>query len=114
MQKHRLSSVTLGLFFSQGLQSLIVDVGHHGCPTKKILDFKWSKKAEITLETISFLVKYFYQYFQIFSVFINKMLSIFQNLLALWQRKRKNTHAAVNEKRKSWILFYNRLFYKAL
>ena len=61
MQKHRLSSVTLGLFFSQGLQSLIVDVGHHGCPTKKILDFKWSKKAEITLETISFLVKYFYQ-----------------------------------------------------
>ena len=29
-------------------------VGHHGWPTKKILGFRWSKKAKITLETISF------------------------------------------------------------
>ena len=29
-------------------------VGHHVWPTKKILDFRWSKKAEITLETVSF------------------------------------------------------------
>ena len=29
-------------------------IGHHGWPAKKILDFRWSKKAEITLETISF------------------------------------------------------------
>ena len=29
-------------------------VGHHGWPTKKILDFRWSKKAKITLEAISF------------------------------------------------------------
>ena len=29
-------------------------VGHHGWPAKKILGFRWSKKAEITLETISF------------------------------------------------------------
>ena len=32
-------------------------VGHHGWPTKKILDFRWSKKAletKIALETISF------------------------------------------------------------
>ena len=29
-------------------------VGHHGWPAKKVLDFRWSKKAEITLETISF------------------------------------------------------------
>ena len=27
-------------------------VGHHGWPTKKILGFKWSTKAKITLETI--------------------------------------------------------------
>ena len=29
-------------------------VGHHGWPAKKILGFRWSKKAEITLEIISF------------------------------------------------------------
>ena len=29
-------------------------VGHHGWPAKKRLGFRWSKKAEITLETISF------------------------------------------------------------
>ena len=29
-------------------------VGHHGWPTKKILGFRWSKKAKITLEIISF------------------------------------------------------------
>ena len=31
-----------------------------------------------------FLAKYFYQYFQIFSIFIDKILSIFQNLLTRW------------------------------
>ena len=29
-------------------------VGHHGWPTKKVLGFRWSKKAKITLETIAF------------------------------------------------------------
>ena len=29
-------------------------VGHHGWLTKKILGFRWSKKARIMLETISF------------------------------------------------------------
>ena len=29
-------------------------VGHHGWPAKKNLGFRWSKKAEMTLETISF------------------------------------------------------------
>ena len=28
--------------------------GHHGWPPKKIVSFRWSKKADITLETISF------------------------------------------------------------
>ena len=28
--------------------------GHHSWPAKKILDFRWSKKAEITLEIVSF------------------------------------------------------------
>ena len=44
-------------------------VGHHGWSTKKSLGFRWSKKAKITLETKS-LAKYFYQHFQIFSIFI--------------------------------------------
>ena len=30
------------------------NVGYHAWPTKKILDFRWSEKAKITLETISF------------------------------------------------------------
>ena len=42
--------------------------GHHGWPMKKILVFKWSKKAKITLET-KLLAKHFFQYFQIFSIF---------------------------------------------
>ena len=29
-------------------------VSYHGWPTKKLLGFKWSKKAKITLETKSF------------------------------------------------------------
>ena len=29
-------------------------VDHHGWPTKKILGFRWSKKAKITLETKAF------------------------------------------------------------
>ena len=40
-------------------------VGHHGWPMKKLLGFRWSKKVKITLEAISFLAKYFFQYFQI-------------------------------------------------
>ena len=32
----------------------VLYVGHHGWPTKKILGFRWSKKAKITLESIRF------------------------------------------------------------
>ena len=32
----------------------VLYVGHHGWPTKKILGFKWSKKAKIMLETKAF------------------------------------------------------------
>ena len=48
-------------------------VTRHGWLAKKMLGFRWS----------TFLAKYFYQYFQILSVFIDKILSIFQNLLTL-------------------------------
>ena len=33
---------------------MVLFVDHYGWPKKKILDFWWSKKAEIMLETISF------------------------------------------------------------
>ena len=36
------------------LKEGVLCVGHHGWPVKKILDFRWSKKAEVTLETITF------------------------------------------------------------
>ena len=62
-------------------------VGHHSVPAKIILGFRWSKKVEITLET-KLLANYFYQYFQIFSIFIDKVLS-----------KRKNIDTVVNGKR---------------
>ena len=52
-------------------------VAHHGWLTRKILGFRWSEKAEMTLETM-FLAKYFDQHFQIFSIFIDKILSIFK------------------------------------
>ena len=53
-------------------------IGEHSMqPAKKILGFRWSKKAEITS------AKYFYQHFQTFLIFIDKVLSIFQNLLRL-------------------------------
>ena len=47
----------------------VLYVSHHGWLMKKILGFRWSKKAKITLET-KFLAQYFCQYFQIFSIFI--------------------------------------------
>ena len=50
-------------------------------PEKNFLGFKWSKKAENNVRNYKFLAKYFYQYFKIFLIFIDKILSIFQNLL---------------------------------
>ena len=33
---------------------MVASTSHHGWPVKKILGFRWSKKVEKTLETISF------------------------------------------------------------
>ena len=63
-------------------------VDHHGWPLKKILGFRWSK-AEVTLETISFLAKHLYQFFQILSIFIDKILSIFQNFQRFHKERQK-------------------------
>ena len=45
-------------------------VVHHGWPAKKIFGFRWSKKAEITLETISFWQNIFVSIFR-FSPFLS-------------------------------------------
>ena len=44
-------------------------VGHHGRPVKKSLGFRWSKKVEVTLETISFWQNIFISIFK-FSPFL--------------------------------------------
>ena len=75
-----------------------------GWPTKKILGFRQSKKAKITLETNVF-GETFFQYFQHFSI----LMKVCRWNLISFEEKRKNNHAAVNEKRKTekiWTLFY--------
>ena len=42
-------------------------VGHHGWPTKKLLGFRWSKKAKITLETKAFGETFL----SVFSIFLH-------------------------------------------
>ena len=53
-------------------------VSHHGWPTKKLLGFRWSKKAKTTLETISIRISIRnFQHFQLFSIFIyNEILPV--------------------------------------
>ena len=46
-----------------------------------ILGFRWFKKFQIMLETISFWQNISISFSQIFSIFINKVLSVFQILL---------------------------------
>ena len=81
---------------------LALYVGHHGWPTKKILGFRWSKKAKITLETKSFGEIFL----SVFSNFYNESLSMksyqFFKIYQAFIKKRRNSHTAVNEKRKNW------------
>ena len=39
--------------FEKSGHSMLAIVGLHGWPTKKILGFRWSKKAKITLENVT-------------------------------------------------------------
>ena len=54
-------------------QKGVLYVGHHGWPAKKILGFRCSKKAEITLETTSF--------WQNISIAYGALLMIYMHLL---------------------------------
>ena len=55
----KVRSITFQHLIAQGLiqrfwKVVALYVGHHGRPMKKILGFRWSKKAKITLETKTF------------------------------------------------------------
>ena len=96
-------------------------VSDYGQLKKKILGFRWSKKAKITLQTISFRKNIFIKIFK-FSPFLYTMKACQWNLInfskfanaLIW--KEKSTYAAVNEKKKlrKFEIFDNRLFYKVL
>ena len=51
----------------RNFEKRVLYVSQHGWPREKILGFRWSKKAKITLNL--FLTKYFFQHFQILSNF---------------------------------------------
>ena len=67
----------------------------------KFLGFRWSKKAKITLETISFWPNISFSIFKMFSIFkvqwklAKETLSIFQNLERFYKKREKNSHTAV-------------------
>ena len=67
--------------------------------------------------------KYLFQCFEIFSIFISneslpmKSHQLFKIYKRFDKEREKNTHTVANGERKtekSWTLFYNRLFYKAI
>ena len=90
-------------------------VGHHGWPTKKILDFRWSKKAKITLETISFWQNISISIFK-FSPFLYTtkacqwISSIFQNLQTLWWGRRKNTQQSMKKEKLRKVVCFIKSF----
>ena len=94
-------------------------VGHHGWSKKKSLVLRWSKKAKITLDIVSFLQNIYFSIFKSSPV-LNMMdawrwnLISFSKFTNVFIRKEKNT--AVNKKRKiekNWTLFYNSCFIKS-
>ena len=82
--------------------------GHYGWPTKKILAFRWSKKANITLDRkYKFLANYFYQHFQIFSIFIyNESLPMkYYKIFKICKRSdkdREKTHMQQSMEKENW------------
>ena len=58
-----------------------------GWPTKKILGFKWSKKAKITLETLSFWQNISISVFKFSPSLYTKLVSKFANALIKKEKK---------------------------
>ena len=56
---------------------------------RKKKKFRWSKEDQNKVRNYNFLAKYLFQYFQFFSIFIDKIWLIFQNITKAWIRKEK-------------------------
>ena len=82
---------------------------------RKFLSFRWSKKAKITLETISFGKNISIRIFK-FSPFLYAMKSCqFFKICKHFAKEREKTLGYLIRKTEiSWALFYNRLLYKVL
>ena len=97
-------------------------VGHHGCPTNKILAFRCSKKTKLTLKTIRFWRNISISIFKLSPFLYNESLSMESNqFFKLYRRfdKEIKKHSQNSQwEKKNWekkrSLFYNRLFYKVL
>ena len=89
-------------------------IGHHGSRTKKILGFRWSEKAKITLETISFCQNISINIFK-FSSFLYTLKVCQWNIInfskfayALIRKEKKHLCSGQWEKNwGNWTLFYN-------
>ena len=90
-------------------------IGHHGSRTKKILGFRWSEKAKITVETISFWQNISINIFK-FSSFLYTLKVCQWNIInfskftnALIRKEKKHLRSGQWEKKNwgNWTLFYN-------
>ena len=90
-------------------------IGPHGSRTKKILGFRWSEKAKITLETISFWQNISINIFK-FSSFLYTLKVCQWNIInfskfanALIRKEKKHLRSGQWEKKNwgNWTLFYN-------
>ena len=104
---HFMPSVQKSDTFTGADREVAVNDGNHGWPTKKILGFRWSKKAKITLETISFWQNISISIFK-FSPFLYTMKACQWNLInfskfanALIRKEKKHLCSSQWEK-KNW------------
>ena len=81
-------------------------VGRHVWPKMKILGFRWHKKGKNNLKNYGFLVKYFLQYFHIFSMlYITKacqwsLINFSKFTDALIRKEKKLSYSSQREKKK--------------
>ena len=106
---------------SRDFERLALYVDHHGHHRGRKFQFLDGLKCQNGIRNYKFLTKYFYQYFQILSIFTynkNFMMKFYQ--LRFYkcfykEREKKNTHTAVSENRKTvenLTLFIIKLFIK--
>ena len=69
-------------------------VGHHGWPAKKNLGFRWSKKPEVTFETISFWQNISISIFNFFPFLLIKSYQFFKIYYALIRKEKKRSYSS--------------------